>query len=225
MPMDFINASDITVYTAIFGNYDILRDPQNCNKDCRYLCFTDNPQDSYAWETVIQQRLMTTPVLDARLRKILAHEFIDTKYSIWLDSNLRLSIDPVCLITDYLSSHDIALFEHCERDCIYQEAEANIFLDKAPTKDIYKQVGRYRLEGYPNHNGLVETSLLIRRHTPEVCEFNESWWKEILRSTHRDQLSFNVICWRLGIEYKSIEGNFRYGGTSWLNYRIGHKGK
>lgn len=223
--MDSINAKDITVYTAIFGDYDILRNPQNYNPDCRYLCFTDNPQDSDVWETVMQQRLMTTPVLDARLRKIMIHTFIDTKYSIWLDGNLQLLENPVKVVTKYLVNHIMALFAHCERDCVYQEAATNILMHKAPAKDIRRQVNRYRSEGYPEYNGMVETSVLIRRHTSEVRTFSTLWWAEILQSTHRDQLSFNYVCWKLGMTYQSILGNFRYGGTSWLDYSVGHKGK
>ena len=118
--MDSVNASDITVYTAIFGDYDVLRDPEGYNPGCHYLCFSDSPQKSNVWETVKSQCLMTTSVLDARRRKILAHEFIDTKYSIWLDGNLQLLRDPVQVVTKYLVNHDIALFAHCERNCIYQ---------------------------------------------------------------------------------------------------------
>ena len=221
--MDSINASDITIYTAIFGDYDILRDPQNYNKGCRYLCFTDNEQKSDVWETVVQQRLMPTAVLDARLRKILSHEFVDTKYSIWLDGNLQLLADPVEVVAKYLVNYDMALFAHCERDCVYQEAATNIFMRKAPVEDINRQISRYRAEGYPEHNGLVETSILIRRHRPEVVAFNSLWWAEILRGTWRDQISFDVICWRTGMQYEAIGGNFRYGGVNWLDYKIGHK--
>ena len=220
--MDSINASDITVYTAIFGNYDILRDPQNCNKNCRYLCFTDNEQKSEVWEMVVQQRVMPTAVQDARLIKILSHRFVDTKYSIWLDGNLQLLIDPVKIVTKYLVNRDIALFAHCERDCVYQEAETNVFLRKAPAEDINKQISRYRIEGYPEHNGLAETSILIRRHTPEVVAFNSLWWAEMLQGTWRDQLSFNYVVWKTGMQYQPIIGNFRYGGVAWLNYRVRH---
>jgi len=221
--MDSINASDITVYTAIFGDYDVLRDPGMLNPGCRYLCFSDSPQKSEVWETVVQRRVMSTAVQDARLIKILSHRFVDTKYSIWLDGNLQLLIDPVKIVTKYLVNRDIALFAHCERDCIYQEAETNVFLRKAPAENINKQISRYRVEGYPEHNGLAETSILIRRHTPEVIAFNSLWWAEMLQGTWRDQLSFNVVCWRTGMKYEDIGGNFRYGGTSWLDYKIGHK--
>lgn len=220
--MDSIDAKDITVFTAIFGDYDILRDPQNHNPDCRYLCFSDSPQDLNIWETVLQRRFMSTAVLDARLRKILAHKFIDTEYSIWLDGNLQLLGDPVEIVEKYLVNHDIALFAHCERNCVYQEAATNIQMGKAPAEEVYKQASRYRSEGYPEHGGMVETSLLIRRHTPEVQTFNNHWWSEIIRETHRDQLSFNYVIWKLGMTYQSILGNFRYGGTKWLRYYREH---
>jgi len=223
MMMDSIDASDITVYTAIFGGYDILRDPQNHNKGCRYLCFSDSPQKSNVWETVTQQRVMPTAVLDARFRKILSHKFVDTEYSIWLDGNLQLRADPIEVVAKYLVNRDMALFVHCERDCIYQEATTNIFMRKAPAEDINKQISRYRAEGYPAHNGLAETSILIRRHTPKVVAFNSLWWAEILRGTHRDQLSFNYVIWKMGMQYEAIRENFRYGGANWLRYTVRHR--
>lgn len=220
--MDSINASDIIVYTAIFGDYDILRDPQNHNPDCRYVCFTDSPQDSDVWEVITQRRFMSTPVLDARLRKILVHKVLNTRYSIWLDGNLQLLDDPVKIVSKYLVNHDIALFAHCERDCVYQESATNILMNKAPVEDIRRQASRYRLEGYPEHNGMVETSILIRRHTPEVRVFNNCWWTEIIMETYRDQLSFNYAAWKMGMQYEAIGGNFRYGGAPWLKYYIRH---
>jgi len=220
--MDSIKASDITVYTAIFGDYDILRDPEEHNPGCRYACFTDSQKTSDIWQVVMQQRLTSTAVRDARLRKILGHALINTKYSIWLDGNLQLLIDPVKVVTQHLAVYDIAVFAHCERDCVYQEATTNILMHKAPAEDVRKQVNRYRSNGYPEHNGMAETSILIRRHTPEVIEFSRRWWAEIIRDTHRDQLSFNVICWELGMEYEAIKGNFRYGGVPWLKYYVKH---
>ncbi len=221
--MDSVSASDITVYTAIFGDYDILRDPQNYNPDCRYACFTDSQQDSDIWQVVMQQRLMPTSVRDARLRKILGHALINTKYSIWLDGNLQLLIDPVKIVTQYLAVYDIALFAHCERDCVYQEAATNVLMHKAPAEDVRRQVDRYKSEGYPEHNGMAETSILIRRHTPKVIKFSRLWWIEIMRETARDQLSFDYVCWKMGMQYEAIEGNFRYGGCPWLCYTVGHR--
>ena len=221
--MDSINASDITVYTAIFGNYDILRDPEGYNPGCRYACFTDSRQSSDIWQVVMQQRLMPTAVRDARLRKILGHALINTKYSIWLDGNLQLlEKDPVKVVTQYLAVYDIALFAHCERDCIYQEAATNVLMHKAPAEDVNKQMVRYRLNGYPEHNGMVETSILIRRHTSEVIEFSRRWWAEIMQGTARDQLSFNYVIWKMGMDYRPILGNFRYGGCPWLRYHVNH---
>jgi len=220
--MDSVSASDITVYTAIFGDYDILRDPENHNPGCRYACFTDSQQDSDIWQVVMQQRLMPTAVRDARMRKILGHALINTKYSIWLDGNLQLLIDPVKIVTQYLAVYDIALFAHCERDCVYQEAATNVLMHKALAEDVNRQVAQYKLEGYPEHNGMTETSILIRRHTPEVIEFSRWWWMEIMKETARDQLSFNYVCWKMGMQYQPILGNFRYGGTLWLRYHVNH---
>ena len=34
----------IVIYTALFGNYDVLSSPINLSKDFDYICFTDKPK-------------------------------------------------------------------------------------------------------------------------------------------------------------------------------------
>jgi hypothetical protein len=103
------------------------------------------------------------------------------------------------LIDRYLVDADIALFRHSQRDCLYDEAEA---CKKAGLDDpdvINYQVQRYRNEGYPAHDGLIEAGVLLRRHTPAVQELSEAWWREICRGSPRDQISGNYVLHSLGI--------------------------
>ena len=44
----------------------------------------------------------------------------------------------------------------------------------------------------------------VRRNTDRVRILNGLWWELITLGSHRDQLSFNYACWRLGIEYAEI---------------------
>lgn len=214
----------VVVYTAIFGGYDILRDPKWPYRNVHYRCFTEEGgHTTEVWNVIVQPLNSRTNARAARYRKIMAHAFVpDADYSLWIDSNIQLvRADVLGLCEELLAEHDIAVFEHPERDCVHQEARANIILRKEFPQRINRQVNRYRLEGYPEHHGMVETGVLFRRHNKRTREFNEAWWQEIVRETHRDQLSFNYVCWKLGIGYRAIPGNARLNRCLWLCY-IGH---
>jgi len=59
------------------------------------------------------------------------------------------------------------------------------------------QVEGYRLEGYPERNGLAASGLMIRNHnSKKVDEFMNRWWEEIRLKSKRDQLSFNYVLWK-----------------------------
>ena len=50
---------------------------------------------------------------------------------------------------------------------------------------------------------MVETGILLRKHNNNQCKLLcYAWAEELLKHSHRDQLSFNYICWK----YKFIPG-------------------
>jgi len=209
---------DFVVYSAVFGGYDTL-------KPARYpsLCFTDgqvNDVDGWTFKSIFSGR---SPKWANRHCKILAHQHLGCDYSIYHDGNVEMLEDPEELITAYLKDTDIAVFPHPEgRDCIYQEAKEVIRQEKARPAVVTSQMQRYRSEGYPEHNGLAACYILLRRHTKEVKEFDQRWWEEYKNGAKRDQLSFNYVCWKLGIDYTELPGNL-FTGTSNIFRRTKHR--
>ena len=64
---------------------------------------------------------------------------------------------------------------------------------------------KYQKEKFPDNNGLVDNSLIIRKHNEKKNIFlMEEWWKEIKNYSHRDQLSFNYAMWKTRIKNKYI---------------------
>jgi len=199
----------VVVYTAIFGNYDTLRD-QPRNPRVVYRCYGDIPQPSSTWKFVAQKRKQPTIQLDARLYKIISQHIVtDCWYSIWLDANNMLWDDPVRICEKWLANADIALFKHPHRSCVYEELKACIRYKKDDPQIMHKQVERYAAEGYPKNNGLYSTGFIARRNTPKVKKFNELWWGEVKTSSHRDQLSFPYVAWKTGIKVQGLPGNAR----------------
>lgn len=196
--------TDITVYTSITGGKDKPVEAQNKGK-ARWIAFNDEPLNSAVWERKEAYNRFKDARRNSRAPKILAHQFVDSKFSIWIDGNCSLLRPPEELIQKYLRDNDLAVFKHPKRDCIYGEA---IKCAKAGLDDpevIIEQVSTYEKNGYGKEKGLCECMMLIRRHTRKVEEFNNAWWSEHCRHSVRDQISFMYAVEKVGIRVRVID--------------------
>jgi len=196
------------VYTAIFGDKDELQTIAK-SANCDYVLFTDNPKlRSNDFEIVLCPTRYQDPTRNARFYKILSHViFPEYEYSLWIDGSIAINtISIENLFDQYLENHDIAQHSHFARQCIYDEAVVCCRLNKDDPLVIRKQMLNYRTQGYPAGNGLTETTIIFRRHTPEIAKLNEDWWQEIASYSRRDQLSFNYAAWKNNIDYFIIDG-------------------
>ena len=184
----------VAVYTAIIGDYDSLKIPARTDPACDYYCFTDR---DISWQDVWIPRQITwrheDPVRMARQIKVNAHEYLaDYEWSIWLDANLQLNCGADALVL--AGPWDLATWQHPFRDCTYAEAAVCLLENKDDAATIVRQMDRYREQGLAEHAGLVESSVLVRRHnTRASIAFARAWWDEICRGSRRDQLSFTFV--------------------------------
>jgi hypothetical protein len=200
----------IVVYTAIYGNVDILKEPKVELEGCELVCFTDSKHlKSEAFDVRVYPSIDSDPRRSAKVFKILPHWFFrDYEYSLWIDGSVIIKKGDIGALVDrYLREHNIAFFAHPDRDCVYEEAEACIAMQCDQAATIRQQMEQYRGEGYPPHTGLVATGIVLRRHScPRVIRADEDWWEQILAFSRRDQLSFNYVAWKNGLRYATIEG-------------------
>ena len=209
------------IYTAIFGGYEGLL-PQRSIPGVDFVCFTDTPVRAKPWTVRVVPPPESDPTRCARNYKILPHRhFPEYDCSIWIDGNYLVVGDIDDLIEKKLHDHNMAYFDHRStvvdsRDCVYEEYASIMKLgnDSGSFKDdpaiMKKQVDRYRKEGYPPHNGLIFSSVLIRRHhAPDVVATMERWWKELSQESKRDQLSFNYAAWKESLGANVISENVR----------------
>jgi len=166
------------LYTAITGGYEKER------KDIE----------------VYTNEIMQDPKKSSLFYKALTPDFEDYEYSIWMDGNTSLKVDPEYLIEKYLKNDDIAVLRHPDRDCTYMEAKTCQELNLDLSDTIENQMNRYKGYGFPKDNGLSCTTYILRRHTDKIREFNALWWSEICKGSRRDQLSFDYCLWKLGIK-------------------------
>lgn len=184
-----IKDKDITVYTSVIGGFDKLIEDQN-TQGANFIAYSEQTSDT--WEIVKPYDKFKDDRRNSRIAKIMPHMFINTKYSIYIDGNIKLKVPAQQLIDEYLKDKDIAVFRHMGRDCVYQEAEACVALGKGSLEDISKQVTAYAKTGRPYHAGLCECGVIIRRHTPEIEAMNEKWWAHYCKYSERDQISFPI---------------------------------
>lgn len=196
----------ITVLTSITGGKDNLVDDQK-KGDARWLAFTDG--ESKTWEIKSPPSVFKDARRNSRMPKLLSHQYSDTEYSIWMDGNMRLLKPPELLVKRYLKDHDMALFKHTLRDCIYGEATRCAVAKLDDPEVIIEQVVKYEKQGYPKNKGLCECGFIIRRHTPRVKEFNNLWFSEYARHSVRDQISFMYALDSVGIKVNFINEPWR----------------
>lgn len=168
--------SKIVVYTAITAEKDAERD------DVIVLSGYDK---------------FNSPVMNAKIYKVLPHKFLEYDISIWIDGNIYLNVPPETLVKEWLGEADIAVFEHYHRKDLYWEAKmlGSTFKHRTPwvISEVNEQIKHYEKIGMPSRDEVVMGGMLIRRNTPVVNKFNEAWWAEICRWSQRDQLSFPIV--------------------------------
>lgn len=211
----------VVVYTCITGGYDSLKQPKVVSANVDYICFTDRFSGMLgAWKFIpIPDELKwLSNVKKQRVVKICPHRYLNQyDISVWVDGNIEITGD----INKFIDQYDLEKIPfytrvHPVRDCIYDEAQTCKSLGKDSVKKIDEQVKRYESEGYPKHIGMVETCIILRKHNdPKCIEICNAWATELLLNSHRDQLSFNYVCWKrhflpgiLAHEFKSKNNKF-----------------
>jgi hypothetical protein len=184
---EWLTKKPITVYTAISGKFDKLILPTK-TKTANYVAFTD--QKSEEWVTKRPYGNFNDKRRNSRIQKIMPHLYLDTEYSIYLDGNIELLVEPQVLIDEFLKDKDVAAFKHPGWNDIYSEGEAIVRLGKDTKENIVEQIKEYSKQGVKPDGGHCECGVIIRRHTKEVARMNEKWWAEYCRYGVRDQMSF-----------------------------------
>lgn len=210
----------IVIYTVIIGPYDGLL-PQPRFKGVDYICFTDQPFRSKTWKIVPLSSNNLSPARLSRDPKINPHMYLKTyDYSVYIDGNILVLRHPKTLFLEVLKNAPMGIYDHNQasdaRDCVYKEHQAII--------DLYKNTGvlkddlelmeshmqRYKAAGYPEHNGLIAASVMLREHHhPEVVKTMSTWWEEFSNGSKRDQLSFNYAAWKNAFSPYIINGDVR----------------
>ncbi len=216
----------IAVYTFITGLYDSLKPfNKDFSKEADFYYFTDKPQEpqgeSGEYKTVIVPIVKGYERFMSRKYKILPNLFFqEYDYTIWLDGSTSLQVSPKALIEKYLNPFEIAAFKYPNEDCIYIHADKCVAVGRYPISTIAPHMAFYREVGFPDHVGLCEIRVVLRKNTDQIRIFNELWFETFKKWLTCDQLCFNYCIWKLGMKYGTIEWGsteFKTGGHNFYN--------
>lgn len=162
----------IVPYTAVFGNRDPIRND--------ILCFTEKDCNKF-----------NTPRMNARMLKVLSHQWVDCDISIWMDANIFpfVSIEK---IVSLLGDADVAMSHHWTAKDLLQEFDLIKIYRKDNLTNVDEQIKHYLSKG-AKPEGMWWSGLIIRRHNKVVEDFNLKWWAEICRWSERDQIALPYI--------------------------------
>ena len=205
----------IAVYTAISGNKSELLDPPLVHKDIDYIAFTDQTYRKFnTWQVrnIIPFTLASkfTQRRNAKIFKILPQMFLNEyDLTIYHDGGHFCMMHPLEIIERYMPKvdDDLAVFKHRWNTCIYKEAQDVLRENVDLPELINPQIEYYRSNKYPEDNGLYELPVLIRKKSDRNNLLNLRWWEQICKWSSRDQISFPVVMWSLGLKPIVLPGN------------------
>ena len=206
----YIREERIAVYTACFGRYDLLREPLLKPDNIDYFIVTDQSvPDGSLWKRipldVLPDGASNDPVLANRWCKMHPHRlFPGYAFSVYVDANIWVLSD-LTPLTAGLERFPVAMFRHKKRDCVYEEIAAVLGQGKAAPEALRAHEALLRSHGVPDHWGLLEASVIARRHLDPACvELMEAWWESFCANSRRDQISLIDCLWTRGIQPSEI---------------------
>lgn len=202
----------MTIYTAIFGEYDRLKEPTFITPGWKYICFTDQPIDQAKTKwVVIRVPVETDPRLSARDIKINFSKWIFDQYSIWIDGSFQINCNLQKWWADRFRG-PMTVIRHPLRSCIYLEAiEASA---RGGSENLLKQICHYASLQMPPNKGIIQSGILMRERSPEVISFHKVWWNQIEKFSLRDQISFAWV--------EHCRPDFEINKCTW-DYRAGRE--
>ncbi len=192
------------VYTAVFGDYDELHDPEFIDPKVDYVCYTDQEDlKSRIWKVRLIKGNSTDRRLLTRRYKLLPHRYLfDYFTSVWMDASMIITGSIIELLHKYQRTSDILLFPH-KGTCIYDIAIGEQYREKK--ERLLRQIFEYYQDGFPIDNGIMCGGFIARNHNQKhVISAMEEWYSHIERYSFRDQISLPYVLWKQHLSYDLV---------------------
>jgi hypothetical protein len=197
-----------TCYSALFGNYEELKDPTVISKGWQYIVFTDQPIESKVWRVIQVPLRKEGPIRTARYYKIMFHHHISSEFSMWVDASFTINVDLNLWWEKYFKRPFTTPY-HPLRNCVYEEVAACIRNVRGDVNEISAQGKKYRRERVPARAGMISSGILMRQKVHEVERFCELWYHEMMRESTRDQLAWAYTMFKHPVAHYSFVWDYR----------------
>ena len=202
----------IVVYTAIFNNYDWLKEPVIKPEDIDFICYTDsNAIKSKNWKVVKMDLNGKNPSLLNREIKLLYPytELKDYDYSLYVDGSMMIKGDVGEFIRKYIELEPVLMnFRHPNKDCLYTEVDYCIERGRGNAEKLREQKKKYEEDGMPQHFGLSDNKILLRNnHSEEGKKMMDEWFYHVVNYSGRDQVCLPYILYKHHRRYSFFEEN------------------
>lgn len=209
-----------TIITAIFGDYDILHEPEIVDTNCTYICFTDNinrlkkllPENT-AWtiKEIQDPEVLKIDNPRSKVYYIRYHlfKYCTTYYCIWLDSAylIRKSLFPFVkpLINDKYEIGTMVYYN--EFDTVYKNSNLWKDIDNPAIANCLDIIFKFlKNNNYPfEYRGMFVASMRVCKNTnvnQMIC--NDTY--NLLISLHKDfYLDEFVYSYILNTKYNNLK--------------------
>lgn len=207
-----------TIISAVYGDYDTpkIALPQSVKVD--YVMVTDRPDlRAPGWDVVHDPMWGGSARSKAKMPKLYPWRYADGPW-IWIDASIELrsrhfARDMLASVTNF------GMFEHPDRDCIYDEAAFSAHLPKYQDEPLYDQIACYRNRHHPEHWGLWAAGIIVWAEA--IPDLSVPWLGEINRWTLQDQVSLPYVLRNQNMRPESLPHHLR--SNPWFTIRP-HRG-
>ena len=184
------------IYTAIFGDYDTLKEPTIITEGWDYVCFTNQDITSETWNVIKIDTKLPNHIICRELW-IYPYDYLDYDVAISIGGQIHIKCD----LNDYFLKHkenQLTILSHPDRQCVYQELMTIALLKKDNWNSVIKQAEYLHSIKMPQNNGVYATGLMIRDLSDiDTKNFCDKWLTEFNNShCFRDQVSLSLALWK-----------------------------
>lgn len=205
------------VYTAIFNNYDWLKDPVVASPNIDFICYTDSYEISSKVWKIIHVDLPASSKASILNRKIKLlypfDELLAYDYSLYVDGSIMLKGDIEFFINKYVKTGNIIMnFKHPNNDCIFEEILRCIKQNRGNPYKLLEQYVSYKNDNMPAHFGMSDNKIIFRNNKSIIAkEIMNEWYYHVINYSGRDQVCLSYVLYKHKVNYcffdENIENN------------------
>lgn len=244
----FESSNSVAIITAIYGNYDTIKEQNINNKEkVDWYCFTDNKEaSSNQWIIVNTPYHISDPnnhdnyensysnvkdktynMMCAKYYKLQSHKIDILKkydYIIWIDGSITLQPDFINNVFHNIISQNYNLvnFKHSVRNNIKDELDESKKMEKYKHQILTKQYSEYIDDGFTDNVGLFENTIIIRKIISKINNVFDLWWLHNKKYTYQDQISYPYVLWKMNVtpDYIINENVFNNSIYSYVDFNF-----